>query len=58
MTLEEMEADIGLFNKSFISIEEFFKEKEKIILNNKKLGLFLNGVKLDTKLENRNLHDL
>lgn len=53
-----MEADIGLFNKSFISIEEFFKEKEKIILNNKKLGLFLNGVKLDTKLENRNLHDL
>ena len=58
MTLEEMEADIGLFNKSFISIEEFFKEKEKIILNDKKLGLFLNGVKLDTKLENRNLHDL
>ena len=55
MTLEEMEADIGLLKNSFISIEEFFKNRQKITLDDKKLELFLNGVKLKTSLENRNL---
>ena len=34
-----------------ISIEEIFKNEQKMILNNKKLELFLNGVKLSTILE-------
>lgn len=40
--------DIALENveKNLIKIEEVFKEKDKIELDNKKLELFLNGVKL------------
>ena len=40
--------DITLENaeKNLIKIEEVFKEKDKIELDNKKLELFLNGVKL------------
>ncbi len=34
-----------------IRIEEIFKNEQKIVLNNKKLDLFLNGVKLGTTLE-------
>lgn len=33
-------------NKNLITIEQLFKEKENIELNDKKLELFLNGVKL------------
>ena len=33
-------------NKNLITIERLFKEKENIELNDKKLELFLNGVKL------------
>ena len=39
ITLENVEEDL-------IKIEEVFKEKDKIELDNKKLELFLNGVKL------------
>lgn len=35
--------------KNIISIEELFRDKEKIELDNKKLILFLNGVKLSNK---------
>lgn len=46
--------DITLENaeKNMIKIEEVFKEKETIELDNKKLGLFLNGVKLTYNLPN------
>ena len=33
-------------NKNLITIEQLFKEKENIELNDRKLELFLNGVKL------------
>lgn len=35
-----------------ISIEDMFKDKEKIILNGKRLEQFLNGVKLNCNLQN------
>lgn len=38
--------------KNIISIEELFKNKQKIELDNKKLILFLNGVKLSNKNKN------
>ena len=46
--------DITLENaeKNMIKIEEVFKEKETIELDNKKLELFLNGVKLTYNLPN------
>ena len=39
-------------NNSFISIEEYFNNKENINLDEKKLNLFLNGVKLTFNLNN------
>lgn len=35
----------------YITIEEFFNNKEKIVLSERKLQLFLNGVKLSSNLE-------
>lgn len=62
ITLEELELNkdsIKYLEENIISIEEFFKtykqenvEDNQIKLNNKKIQLFLNGVKLDTDLEN------
>ena len=43
ITLKELESKKG---KAVISIEDFLKDKNTIILNIKKLNLFLNGVKL------------
>lgn len=39
-------------NNSFISIEEYFNNKENINLDERKLNLFLNGVKLTFNLNN------
>ena len=36
----------NIINKNLITVEQLFKEKENIELNNRKLELFLNGVKL------------
>ena len=36
----------NIINKNLITIEQLFKEKENIELNDRKLELFLNGVKL------------
>lgn len=46
ITLNKLEE---IKEKSIITIEDFFNEKEKIILSNKKISLFLNGVKLNYK---------
>ena len=46
--LEKNKDDIDFLQKSIISIEDFFKENEKIQLNNKDLRLYINGVKLKT----------
>ena len=44
--------DIENGNISIITIEEFFKNKEKIILDDKKMQLFLNGVQLTYNFPN------
>ncbi len=49
ITIEEpknQEEFKNIINKNLITVEQLFKEKENIELNDKKLELFLNGVKL------------
>ena len=43
--------DKKTIEKHIITIEELFKDKQKIELNSKKLVLFLNGVKLSNENE-------
>ncbi len=50
--LEKNKDDILYLKEKFISVEEIFKNKSEIILNDRKKDLFLNGVKLTFKLEN------
>jgi len=45
--VEDMKNNEKLLEENIISIEEFFKNKEKLELNDKELELFLNGVKLN-----------
>lgn len=49
--IKEHKDDIQWVDKQIISIEEFFSSKKDIELSNKKLELFLNGVKLTYELE-------
>lgn len=52
-TIEELEQNIEdseFINQHFITIENYFKDKESIKLNEKRLSLFLNGVKLTHNL--------
>lgn len=54
ITVEELENNkdnIEFINSKIISIEKLFKENKSIKLENKKLELFLNGVKLTQKSE-------
>ena len=49
VTIEELEKNIDDKNfvmQHFLSVENIFKDEQKIELNNRKLQLFLNGVKL------------
>jgi len=46
-SINNTDTDKNKLDTYIISIEEFFKDKEKISLNNKEIELFLNGVKLD-----------
>lgn len=48
ITIEEIEHNL---NKYFITIEKYFEKNEKIDLEQKKIKMFLNGVKLNYKLE-------
>ena len=50
-TLNELKNSNEPIEEKLISIEELFKDKENIKLNNEKLQLFLNGVKLKEKKE-------
>ena len=45
--IEELKQNEKLLDKKIITIEEFFKDKNEINLNDKELQLFLNGVKLN-----------
>ncbi len=54
ITIDELEKNINekdFMDKYFISIERFFKEKEKLQLNEKGLNLFLNGVRLTRNIK-------
>lgn len=44
--LKNQEEFKNIINKNLITVEQLFKEKENIELNDRKLELFLNGVKL------------
>ena len=49
ITIEKLEKNIDnkeYINNKIISIENLFKDNEKIVLEQRKLTLFLNGVKL------------
>ena len=50
-TLENNKNNKEFLNKNIVSIEEVFKELEKITLNKRKEELFLNGVMLTFELE-------
>ena len=52
ITIEELENNKESIKDQIITIEQFFKEKEEIILENEKLKLFLNGVQLSYDLVN------
>lgn len=51
VTLEQIQNNPNELKKYLITIEDIFKDKENINLDNKKLQLFLNGVQLNTNKE-------
>jgi tRNA pseudouridine55 synthase len=51
VTISELKENKESAVKYIITIEQFFKDKEKIVLDNKQLEQFLNGVKLQTPLQ-------
>ena len=65
ITIEDLEKNINnqaFIKDNIITIEDFFADKEKIVLDKRKVTLFLNGVKLNTfnkdgiyKIYNNNL---
>ena len=50
ISMEDLEKNKENIIKKFITIEQFFNEKKEIILDDKKMQLFLNGVKLSYEL--------
>lgn len=51
VTIDELEEDKKLIEHKFITLENLFQDKDSIELNNRKLELFLNGVKLTQEYE-------
>lgn len=54
ITVEELEKNIDntdFINKNFINLEKLFENSKKIILDDRKLKLFINGVMLTQKQE-------
>ena len=49
--LDENKDNVKFLNEHFITIEKLFENNKKIMLNDRKLELFLNGVKLTENLE-------
>lgn len=52
ITIKEIKENLEKVNKTIISIESLFIQKEKIILNDRKKELFLNGVRLTIEKPN------
>lgn len=51
ISIEKIKENPELIEKNIITIEKFFKEKNKLELTNQELHLFLNGVQLNKKTE-------
>lgn len=54
ITIENLENNINnndFLNKNFIDLEKVFKNSKKIVLDDRKLKLFINGVMLTQKQE-------
>lgn len=52
VNIEDIRENSELIKKYIITIEEFFKNKPRVDLNNNEINIFLNGSKLTKKLEN------
>ena len=52
ITIDELKENASIASKKIISIEEIFKDKQKIELNERKKDLFLNGVRLTFEKSN------
>ena len=52
INIEDIKNNPELLEENIITIENFFKDKEQINLNDKELELFLNGVKLSKQNQN------
>ena len=52
VNIEDIKKNPELLEENIITIEKFFQNKEQIVLNDKELELFLNGVKLSKDKEN------
>ena len=50
--IEDIKNNEEILKEKLISIEEFFKDKEEIVLSNKEIEMFFNGVKLARDKEN------
>ena len=50
--LQENKDNIEYISNYFISLEKYFEKFDEINLDDKKLEMFLNGVKLNTNLKN------
>ncbi len=48
--MQQNKENLQFFEKRIIKIEDMFQEQSKITLSEKKLELFLNGVKLSSNL--------
>lgn len=46
ITIDEIKENISLTSKKIITIEQIFKDRQRIELNERKKELFLNGVRL------------
>lgn len=53
--IEKNRENLDFFKNKMISIEDIFENNEKVIINSKELDKFLNGVKIDARLKNRNI---
>ena len=54
INISELEENINnkeFLKKNIITVEQFFEQKEKVVLDDRKLELFLNGVKLNIEIQ-------
>ncbi len=50
--IKENRENLEFFKNKLIKIEDIFQNETKVVLNDKELELFLNGVKLNSSFDN------